>query len=707
MLAGRRPYEVQDGQPSVLGPGEATLYLPGVPRRLARLVARAMAKDASCRPASARELADDLLALERAHENRRVRRIAIALPMLLVAGFGGFATWKFWPEPVPPPMRMVLVGDIENRTGDPVFDGTLEPALGTALEGASFLTLFQRNSAQRIADQLRLEGKGLDATRARLVAQREGVAVVTAGSVERAGAGYRVELRALDPFTGETVVEESQDVAGREEVIAATTRLAARVRSVLGDTTPEAVQLKDIETFSAASLEAAHEYASGGRAEMVGHYDEARARYLEAIRLDPGLGRAYSGLAVLEYNRGRPAEAGKYFKEALSRIDRMSEREKLRSRGLYFMFERDPDKAIESYEALLKQFPADIAGLVNLSFSYQLKRDFGRAVTEGRRALAIYPNDVPQRNNVGLFAMFAGDFDAAMQEQRKALELNTAFGNAWAGLALAQLASGSRDAAIASWERLRALPDGGSAAVEGLADVALYEGRIADAQKLLEKGIASDLADQNGDAAARKWTMLAAVHRATGAKAQAVAAATKAVGSGRVEHVMLAAALVLAEAGEEGRASALADDLDKRLAAEPRTYAEIVRGAVELNQQDYADAIARFKSAAQKVDLWIARLLLGQAYLEAGAYAQALDEFERCEKRRGEATDVFLDIVPTYRLYGPVQYYLGRAHEGLRSPAAAEHYRAFLAIKKTDEDPMVGDARARLAKLAPVGGAGR
>ncbi len=58
---------------------------------------------------------------------------------------------------------------------------------------------------------------------------------------------------------------------------------------------------------------------------------------------------------------------------------------------------------------------------------------------------------------------------------------------------------------------------------------------------------------------------------------------------------------------------------------------------------------------------------------------------------------LFLDDNPTYRFFVPVHYYLGRAQEGLKSPAAAESYKTFLAIKeKGDEQGIVIDARRRV-----------
>lgn len=43
-------------------------------------------------------------------------------------------------------------------------------------------------------------------------------------------------------------------------------------------------------------------------------------------------------------------------------------------------------------------------------------------------------------------------------------------------------------------------------------------------------------------------------------------------------------------------------------------------------------------------------------------------------------------------------YYLGRAQEGLKSPAAVDSYKTSLAMKETgDTEPLVVDARPRVA----------
>jgi hypothetical protein len=64
-------------------------------------------------------------------------------------------------------------------------------------------------------------------------------------------------------------------------------------------------------------------------------------------------------------------------------------------------------------------------------------------------------------------------------------------------------------------------------------------------------------------------------------------------------------------------------------------------------------------------------------------------------QRRGEATDVFLQIVPTYRVFGQAQYALARSQEALKSPAAVDSFKAFLALKRGSDDPLVADAKKR------------
>jgi tetratricopeptide (TPR) repeat protein len=109
-----------------------------------------------------------------------------------------------------------------------------------------------------------------------------------------------------------------------------------------------------------------------------------------------------------------------------------------------------------------------------------------------------------------------------------------------------------------------------------------------------------------------------------------------------------------------------------------------------------------FEEAQATVDTWLGRFALGRAYLDAGAFAEAYSEFEKCEKRSGEAMSVFLNDLPTYRYLDALNYYIGRAQEGQGSKdAARKSYEKFLQTKsKADQgNALVSDARRRIGSL--------
>ena len=83
---------------------------------------------------------------------------------------------------------------------------------------------------------------------------------------------------------------------------------------------------------------------------------------------------------------------------------------------------------------------------------------------------------------------------------------------------------------------------------------------------------------------------------------------------------------------------------------------------------------------------------------EASAAVEALGELQRAQNRRGEATSILLDDLPTFRYVAPLVYWNGRAQEGTGQHAAAmENYKTYLAIRSSAPgDPLVADARRRV-----------
>jgi tetratricopeptide (TPR) repeat protein len=538
----------------------------------------------------------------------------------------------------------------------------------------------------------------LDENAAELVAQREGVGIVVAGSIRRDGSKYTLSAQAIEARTKKVIREANATAAPTPAAVnAAVVKVAAGLRKALGDSTPVSDQLSAAETFSSQSLEASQQYALGQDLQFKGKWDDALAAYGRSAKLDPGLGRAWAGMAVINANMGRRQQAETDFKLALSKIDRMTDREKYRTRGAYYLLERDYDKAIEQFKTLEKQYPADSAGIANLALAYFYQRNMGAALEEGRRAVAIYPNNLLQLNNVGLFAMYAGDFDTAIRESQRLLKINPSFEKAYICLGLAQLAQGDEAGATANYQTLAQLSAyGASASNEAIADMDIYKGDADEALALLEKGIQADVAAKNTSDAAVKLVMMGQAWLAKGQNSKALEAAGRASEGTSDASLLYPAAMVFVESGRNDKALQLAGKLSQQFERDPQAYGKLIEGELQLKAGKVRDAISSFQDAQKVADTWLGRYSLGRAYLAAELYPDADSEFDVCLRRRGEATAVFLDDVPSLRYLPAVYYYQGRAREGLKSPGAAESYQKFLAIRKDAKgDPLVADAKRR------------
>jgi len=669
---------------------------------LRAILRRALAKSRTERYPSTGQLVEDLERLrDRLARRRPLPRAAIAAAALgVVALLAG--TWWFAGsrrvahtqarEPLP-----ILIADLQNGTGDEIFDGTIEQAIQLGLEGAPFITSFNRNQAKRLASAQAKDGNGrLDEAGARLVAASQGIKVVIGVSLERRGEGFALKVRASDPVSSQTLAEASAEAATKADVLRAVDTATTRLRSGLGETNPTPAFPLAAETFTARSLEAMKAYVGAQEAQFQGNQERSIQEYRKALEEDPQCGRAYSGLAVTLVNRGERAEAEKLFAQALARLDRMTERERYRTRGVYYLATRNVEKAVEEYTRLVTQFPADSSGHMNLALAYFWSRDMKRALAEGRRSVDINPKQVAAHSNLALYAMYAGDFELAQKEAQTAREMNPAYAKPHLALALSLLAQGRLDEALAAYGKLEgAGSQGASLASMGLADAAAYQGRLGDTATILERGIAADRKAGLAGNAAAQTIALAQVRLDQGRRQAAIAAADEAVRARSEDSILVPAARVYLTAGQEAKALQVADQLATRLEPDPRAYALLIRGDAALARGDTQQAVRLLRESQATADTWLGRFLLARAYLDAGRYAEAHSELEQCVARRGEATAIFLDDVPSYRYFPPVQFYLGRVQQALGMESASASYKTFLEIKaKADPGaPLVEEAR--------------
>jgi tetratricopeptide (TPR) repeat protein len=457
-------------------------------------------------------------------------------------------------------------------------------------------------------------------------------------------------------------------------------------------------QLAASDAYTTSSLEAAHAYAEAQNLQWAGKWEEAIPLYEQAIQFDPNLGRAYAGLAATSADMGRRKDAEKYYQLAFAHIDRMSDREKYRTRGGYYLANREPRPAMEEYSSLVQQFPSEIGGYSNLAMAYFYLRDMPRALEQGRHALDLEPRGLLQRNNLALYAVYAGDYATAETEARKVIEQSSGYVNAYGALAMAQSGQGKLTEAEQTYQKMATISArGAEMATMGQADLLLYQGRTKEAIALLEKAN-NQSAKMDDSTRASHSLLLAEAKLAAGSSTEAASDAKAALALDNGTIVQFSAGRIYVEAGQLPPIPTLISQLSSRVDSDSQAYGKLLEGEMSLKRGDAKRAIGLFSEAQRLSDTWIGRLDLGRAYVIDGNFLEADSELEKCLKRRGEASAIYLDDVPTFRALPPVTYYLGRAQEGLKSPAAADSYKAFLAMKeKGDETGLVKDAQRRIA----------
>jgi tetratricopeptide (TPR) repeat protein/predicted Ser/Thr protein kinase len=623
--------------------------------------------------------------------------ISVVVAVVVIAGV--FAALKLTSKPAGPHAPVtVVIADISNHTGDPIFDGTLEPMLKLALEGAGFIAAYDRTQMRGLG--VRPIPVKLDEPAARQIAINQGLGVVISGSLDRQSNSYTLSLKAAQAVTGEQIAIMEESAPNKDQVLSAATKIAASVRKALGDHTSESAQRFAMETLSATSLEAVHEYALGMTALANGKNADALRSFSKAVDLDVNFGLAHAGKAIASRNLGQHADAEKNIKDAISHIDRMTERERYRTRGMFYFITGDYQKCVEEYGALTARYASDVSAHNNLGICYSYLRNIPKMIEETRRASEILPKRVLYRFNLAAFESLASDFPAAERDVRATLQMEPSYERGYLILAMAQLGQDQLSQAAETYHKLEKISDtGASYAASGLADLAMYEGRFSDAVRILSDGAAADLAAKQLDRAAEKFAPLAYTELLRGRKGPALAAADTALKHSKEVKVRLLAGLIFAQLGESAKARALADGLGSELQAEPQAYGKMIAGEIALKAGSPRDAVRSFTEANGLLDTWIGRFELGRAYLDAGAFAEADSEFDRCIKRRGEAILLFMDEVPTYGYFPPVYYDQGRVREGLKSSGAAGSFQAYLNIRqKAGEDPMLAEIRRRAGR---------
>jgi tetratricopeptide (TPR) repeat protein len=701
MLAGRRRFEHAPSAVFELQkrmsqlPPPIRSIVPEVPEALDKFVAKCIEPDAAKRFQTAAEMVAALDRLDDRGKLRPIKKViglpyAVAAVLALLALSGGI--WYYTRPPVQHEPIGVVVADLENRTNDPAFDRVLEPVLKLALEGAGFITAYDRNAIRRNIGVTPPEQFG--EVPAREFAIKQAIGTVLSGSIEPQGRGYRISVRAVQAIQGNVITSAASVASSSDQVIETATRLVTRIRNGLGDDESESSQMFKMTSITTTSLDVVRLFATALEASSNSRFEEARDNLLKAVEIDPRFGIGYQSLAVVSRNLGQTQEALRHIKEAYKNIDGMTERERYNTRGMYARLTGDYQQCVKEYGELLARYEADVVGGNGLALCLTQLRRFPEAVAQMRRVVRLLPSLPLFRTNLSYYATYAGDFQAAEQE---ALAIQPQDRFTIRGAALAQLGQGRVRDAQASFEKLTTFgPQGASMAASGLGDLAVYEGRFSDAARIFQEGATADLAAKFVDQAAMKLALLSQVYLNQRNDRAAVTAADEALMHSRAPSIRFLAARTFVETGNTNRARQEAMTLASELENEPQAYAKMIDAEIALKAGDARQAAALLQEANKQFDTWIGHFDLGRAYLQTeGAEARADSEFDECLKRRGEAVSLFIDEVPTYGYLPAVFYYQGLARQKIGTSGYRDSFKQYLSIRgNSSEDRLVKEVRS-------------
>src|ERR1700693_5546960 len=232
----------------------------------------------------------------------------------------------------------IVLADVDNRTGEPVFDDALNTALRYELEQTPYLNVLGLDKAYGTMGQLKLAPTTkITPEIARHICGKSNSKMVISDSIADAGNRYHLEMRALDCGSGATLAEERTDISTRNQVVHELGATAVRLRRKLGEPAESLARFNQpLEKATRASLEALQTGAEGDRVFQAGNPQAALPLYQRGVELDPDLALTYEGIGAANAALAHYDRMAASYTRAYQLHDRMTEKDRLIIDFLYY-----------------------------------------------------------------------------------------------------------------------------------------------------------------------------------------------------------------------------------------------------------------------------------------------------------------------------------------------------------------------------------
>jgi tetratricopeptide (TPR) repeat protein/tRNA A-37 threonylcarbamoyl transferase component Bud32 len=402
MLAGRPPFTGPNAQ-AILArhtcdpPPSVRIVRPDVPTGLEAALARALAKSASERFATAGAFADALATPQAFHRRARpgwLRRYGMmsgmaAAAMVYLTGDTGIESGtarlreRDW----------VAVADFDGPPGDPTLADAVRELVTAELNQSRFISTMPRdqlNSAMRAAGIA--ETTTIDVGLARDLAFRSAVKAVLTGSVQQVGPGhYAVVLRVVEVDDGGDLVSATA-AATPDDLVATVQRLAREVRGQLGERRSQIEADRPLLEIATPSLAAYRKYADALRLKQGGDLIGSNRLLGEAVQVDTGFASAWAMMAMNYLDARNLDSARAAMREAVRRPERLSDANRYRLRAdAAYTLDYDLADAVRWYDLYLQEVPHSVGGRNNRALYLSLLGRYEEALGEFQRAVQENP----------------------------------------------------------------------------------------------------------------------------------------------------------------------------------------------------------------------------------------------------------------------------------------------------------------------------
>jgi DNA-binding winged helix-turn-helix (wHTH) protein/tetratricopeptide (TPR) repeat protein len=534
----------------------------------------------------------------------------------------------------------VVLGEISNNTGDPVFEVTLREAVAIELEQSPYVSLIPE---ARLQQSLKLMGKAGDARMtpdlSREICQRNGGEAVIDGWIAKLGSQFVLGLRAINCRTGDHFSDLQTTAASKELVLKAVGDATGQLRTKLGESL-STVQKFDtpIEEATTSSLEALQAY-SLGRQTMVQKGESAPGIpfFQKAIRLDPAFAVAYAALGNAYSNLGETGQAAANTRKAYELRTHVSEHERLYIESHFYQFViGDLVKASQVYETWAATYPNDEAPRTNLAAIYSGMGNFDRSLELAKEAVSISSHDGQTDANLVNAYISLNKPDQASAVAKQAQSEN--HDSSALRLYLYDAAYLQHDTAEMQKQLNWGSGEPGveDAFLDDEANVAASIGQLHRARAMSDRAVeAAKRAEENETAAS--YELNEAEREALfGNEAEGRKAAEAALSLAKDRDTRYGAAITFALSGDVGRATAIAGQLDKDFPNDTFVqflFLPTIRGAVALREGSSDRAVQALEPASE-YELGVESGLLpvyvrGLAFLKAGDGHKAAAEFQK------------------------------------------------------------------------------